>query len=256
MIQVLARAHRILVYLRTHDDRPVGVTELARDLGISVQACANIVRTLLELGYVARARHANGYQLGPMAYRLGRGKVFREDLVEVATPIIDDLVKRIGEYCVLVVNHAMQRAVVLARQPERELQVNPGDEQLLELPGTSTGRVMLAYASETDRARYVRKHPLPWPQWPEVSDFDTLERICARIRAEKIYLNVPPGNPEERSVTFAMAVLPFQDEEPECVLGVRMPAFRFREERRSFYLDECRRAVGELESALRSKTFS
>ena len=70
MIQVLERFHRILLCFAGQPDRPRALGELAERVGISSPACANIVRTMVELGYLRSLGKRRGYLPGPAAFFL------------------------------------------------------------------------------------------------------------------------------------------------------------------------------------------
>ena len=63
MIQVIERVEKILVYLSEHRKREVPLTEIADSLGMNRATCANILKTMKDLGLVEQNAYRKGYIL-------------------------------------------------------------------------------------------------------------------------------------------------------------------------------------------------
>lgn len=73
-------------------DRPeMGLSEIARALGLSRSAAFRTVYTLTHLGYLLCDPRSHSYRLGPAVLRLGHGYLAARELVEVALPELERL---------------------------------------------------------------------------------------------------------------------------------------------------------------------
>ena len=71
MIQVIERVEKILTYLSENKTREVPLTEIADNLGINRATCANILKTMRELGFVEQSSYRKGYILGDKVFEDG-----------------------------------------------------------------------------------------------------------------------------------------------------------------------------------------
>ena len=62
MIQVLERFAKIMNHVSAHDEAPCRLRDLAAMLGVSPSACANIVSSMVKLGYLESAEQG-GYRI-------------------------------------------------------------------------------------------------------------------------------------------------------------------------------------------------
>lgn len=61
MIQVIERVEKILVYLSENRNREIPLTEIADNLGMNRATCANILKTMKDLGFVEQNSYRKGY---------------------------------------------------------------------------------------------------------------------------------------------------------------------------------------------------
>ena len=95
MIQVLKRAAVILEHVAARRDRPCRLRDLAALLEISPSACANIVSSMVKLGYLESAGR-EGYRLGPAPSLLVRFGMYKRYLSQCAAPCLDELVAAVN----------------------------------------------------------------------------------------------------------------------------------------------------------------
>ena len=193
MIQVLDRAFSILNTVSREPRREHSISELAGTLGIRNTTCANIVRSLVDSGYLVSEGPRRGYRLGPKPFHLTRNAPYRQDLVDAAAPHIQELVKEVNETCLLSVLRANSRYVLFHVMRDSELQIRTEfikDEDAYEV---ATGRLMIAYMSDTARDRFVTQVGLPGARWYGVEARVDLEKACAQIRKLGCCASEPQG---------------------------------------------------------------
>lgn len=149
MIQVLERFHRILLCFAGQPDRPRSLGELAERVGISSPACANIVRTMVELGYLRSLGKRRGYLPGPAAFFLFAANPY-PFLVEVARPEMEALAAEKTSFVILVCEDGGFRRELFSISDTAIIQIqnrNP-EALIMNLFRCSTGIMLLAQMEE------------------------------------------------------------------------------------------------------------
>jgi IclR family pca regulon transcriptional regulator len=130
--------------------RPLlGVSELAREVGLNRSTTHRYVATLAALGYLEQDAATRRYRLGPRVVNLGFSALSSMDLREVAAPHLQRLSDETGH----TVNMAVLDGVDIvyidrcrsARQGQREIDLNLHVGSRLPAYCTSMGKVLLAF---------------------------------------------------------------------------------------------------------------
>ena len=128
--------------------RPMGLSEIAAECGITRSSAYRLLYTLTHVGYASFDDAAKTYALGPSVLHLGYGFLSGRDLIEVATPHLVRLRDRTGWSAHL--GELVGRDVVyLARVATRRSiasTVHVGTQ--LPARSTSMGRVLLSHLPE------------------------------------------------------------------------------------------------------------
>lgn len=96
--QVKALRHGLEILRMMTDSQPViGVSEMARKIGVHRSSASRLAATLHAMGFLSRAGEAGQYRLGPELIRLGRLADRDVDLVERATGPLRQVVEQTGE---------------------------------------------------------------------------------------------------------------------------------------------------------------
>lgn len=237
MIQVIERFNLILEYVTDNHNRPCRIKELSALLQISQPACSNIVRTMVQLGYLESATDANGYVIGPKPSMLVRNGRYKQFLTKIAEPLIDTLVGKINEMCLLVTDSNFKRILLLQKQGERPVQVSSDIRASENLFHTATGMVILAHLPENEVRSFAIKNPVNKTIFPEVSSLESLIPKLNKIRKDRYLLILH----EEKDVDAfgSIAVPVYHGSHLEAVLGCKFPSYRFKGEQRNLIIQEC-----------------
>jgi IclR family pca regulon transcriptional regulator len=127
----------------------LGVSELARGLGLSVSTTHRYVATLAELGYLEQDHGTRKYRLGPRVLDLGFSAINSMDLRGIATPHLQQLSEETG----YTVNMAVLDDVEIVyvercrsrRAGQREIDLDLHIGARLPAYCTSMGKVLLAF---------------------------------------------------------------------------------------------------------------
>lgn len=144
--QTVVRALMVLELLR-ETSRDMGVTDVARALSLNISTTHRILRALVGAGYVAQNPETDRYHLGRQAYLLGLAAGRNLGLGEV-TPILERVRDETGESANLVVRDRDEGLVVLRVESEQPLRFTQEAGARIPLYCTSSGKVLLAFASE------------------------------------------------------------------------------------------------------------
>lgn len=223
MIQVLDRAFTIIEQVALAPRREHSLSELAATLGIRASTCANIVRSLVDSGYLESSGPRRGYRLGPVPYLLARRAPYAADLTDAAKGEMEALCKELNETCVLSVLRGIRRHVLLHVRHDSPLQIRQ-DVLLLEDPYRSpSGRLLVALLPVHERDRLVKRLGPPGDAWPEADTRSALERTCASIRQQGCCLYVPDDGD-----ALAGVACPVVHADGYAALGVFLPRYRFK----------------------------
>jgi len=94
-IQTVTNALRMLEVF--HSENEMGVSELARELGLHKNNAFRLLATLELAGYIQQTPATELYHLGPRCLELGRAFSRSHTLMSQARPILEELADEIGE---------------------------------------------------------------------------------------------------------------------------------------------------------------
>jgi DNA-binding IclR family transcriptional regulator len=116
-----------------------------------------LLRALTARGYLAQGR-AGEYRLGAGALDLGATTGGQRELVEVAPPVVVDLMRRTGETVFLSTLSSDRTSIVYVDKVESDqvIRYAAGVGDRRPLHATSSGKVILAFLSAEEREEIVR----------------------------------------------------------------------------------------------------
>jgi DNA-binding IclR family transcriptional regulator len=113
-VVAVQRAVQILRYLGSAQ-RPAGVNEVSRALGIVPSTCQHILKTLDHDGLVSEDKVAKKYQLGPTLLRFARDMVGSNDFVRNAQVVLDPLAATHQVTTAAIWREGTDRIIVVAK---------------------------------------------------------------------------------------------------------------------------------------------
>ncbi len=134
-------------------DPELGVSDVARRLGVAKSTAHRLLQTLVTRGFVEQDHRTGDYRLGMHLYELGQLALARNSLRHVALPTLRHVAGATG----LTVNFAVADGpdVVFVERIENQDGVRILGHSGLRLPAhcTSSGKVIAAFNREADDAR-------------------------------------------------------------------------------------------------------
>ncbi len=197
MILVVEKLFRILAHLR--GDRETPLAELAEQTGVNKGTLCNLLRSLLELGFVERGA-AGCYRLTEKFRRLGTPDA--EHLATLAGNAVRELADNTRESGVAAVLEHGELRILAQHQFDRDLMVGPCFYRNLSLFHSVSGRIILAGLPTERLDALLEQTGPPGDRWPEGASRAALDGELARLRREKIAVM---DNPAAGIKAFAVA---------------------------------------------------
>jgi IclR family KDG regulon transcriptional repressor len=234
MISSLAGGLRILDLL-VMEGRPLRLSEIARSLELSKSGLHSLLATLVECGY---ADHLQGgfYQLGLKAWRIANAFP-TADLVHVASPVMEALVRQVGEGCILGVLNGVDVSYLHLVESRQVVRVHAQVGERIAAHATSTGLALLAFQDEALVQRLM-PHSLEALSSKTITDHDALWAELGRTRARGYSVNRGGWHDDVGGI----AVPVMGEVGPIAALCISLPLFRMTK-------GWIRRMVGPLQEA-------
>lgn len=183
-MRILHRASLVLSLLGAAPGQPLD--DIAGACGLPRSTCARLLVALADLGWVEHHAGRGGWQLGPRAQALAEGRPYRTALLAAAEAPLRAAARVLGQPVALSVLAGTRRMVLARMLPDgtcdRRLVADPDHD----LPGSSTGRLLIAMLPPAQRRRLCAVLGLPDPRrWPGAVDARELTaelRMLARER--------------------------------------------------------------------------
>ena len=219
MIQVIGRVFAILEELSL--DGEVALDSLAGITGLNKGTLCNILRSLIELGYVRRSRGSH-YVLTDRIRELAAPEVFTGEERETMRQAVRSLAEATGESGVLSMLRGDRVSVVEQAQHQQALMVNTVEiYAALSLYHSVSGRILVAGLSESRRASLCGRNGFPGAEWDDIRTLGELEKACRKIRRSGLSVM---KNPQQGIIAFAVPV--HWRDGKILSLGLTMPLMR------------------------------
>jgi IclR family transcriptional regulator, KDG regulon repressor len=222
MEKTVTKAFRLLEAL-SESDRPVGISELARDLGMTKSNVFRLLNTLMKLGYLRRTRDQALYEPTLRLWAMGLKVVNRMDLKKVSEPFLQELVDETGESVHLSILD--EQGVVFINKVEGKSPVRAYSRIGDRPPAwcTGTGKALLSYLSHDEVRSYCPE--LIRYTSKTITDYDKLFKELDAIRRQGYSVNFGEWRDSVRGV--AAAILESTGK-AVAAIGVSGPAERLK----------------------------
>lgn len=242
MVQSVRRAADILMVI-AGASQSVTLEEIARATNLNKSTCAHIVSTLCDAGFVTRISRKEGYCLGPFVYLLTQNRCFKQELIQICSPIMSWLHRRTGETVLLSVMYEGYKLIIHRIDGRRQL----SDVRTKLIKGivypTATGRMLMAHMSREELCEiYNRLGPPRGEEWTGVHNLKNMEAALEKIRRDG-YVKAT----DEPDVVGYACILKSHSGEPVAALGMAVPE-RLSDD--SHLISDLKRAAQEINRRL------
>lgn len=196
-VQSLGRAFAILEEIARHREG-IGLAELAKLVGLHNSTAFHLAKTMVSLGYIRQERDSKRYRVGRPLFALAASALDEIEMVNLATPILEDLSRETGESGHFAVRMG-DAVIVIARTS------GPGAFQLTDRVGvvrpahcTALGKIILASLRPDQLKRFLERVELKPSTKKSITDPSVLLKEIAEIRRSAIAFDDGEFNPEVR----------------------------------------------------------
>ena len=144
-IKSLARGLQILELLGEAEDS-VGVTELAKEIGVDKSSISRLVQTLVNHGFAERDLHSRRYHMGAKIRELSKRGDPHSSLRGKALPFLQKLVENTSENAHVAIYSMGQSLVIADVESTAQLRVVSEEGRLEPLYCTAIGKCILAFS--------------------------------------------------------------------------------------------------------------
>lgn len=227
-IQSLERAFDILELIASHNT-PVPLKTIAEEMDLSVSTVHNLVRTMVNRGYIQHVGARGGFVLGYELVELAAVVPVQFQISDVVKPYVVDLYDRSEKestYFSVIRKDIISTEIYIPSS--YALSVSLGTDTLDKLYCSAQGKVFLAYMSETHLNKYFRSHELTKMGPNTITNEAVLRKELELTRTRGYALNE-----EESELGAAGLAAPVLDGAGHLlgVLAVGLPAIRMKEKR-------------------------
>jgi IclR family KDG regulon transcriptional repressor len=202
-IQSLGRAFAILEEVARHRDG-IGLAELSKRVGLHNSTTFHLVKTMVSLGYIRQEKDSKRYRVGRPLFALAASSFDEIEMVNVATPVLEDLSRETGES-----SHFAARmgdaVVVIARTS------GPGAFQLTDRVGvvrpahcTALGKIILASLRPDQLERFLQRVELTPSTEKSITEAPALLHEIEEVRRSGTAFDDGEFNLEVRCVAVAV----------------------------------------------------
>jgi DNA-binding IclR family transcriptional regulator len=220
MIQVINRALDILELLANNPESHKTLSEISEELNLNNATCANIIKTMVDRGYIEKLDRKKGYSLGAGIYTLAGSEGYKKNLTAAGKEECAWLTKKINENSLLAVLDKDMRRVLVREMGSHSIQANTASEK--RAYNSSTGRVLIGMLTDDELNRYIMQYGLPKKdEWEGVKDERSMMEQIKKIRENEYAVQLT------REKIVGLAVPVFKDDKTIASLSVYMPQFRY-----------------------------
>ncbi len=221
-VQSLGRAFAILEEVARHREG-IGLADLSKLVGLHNSTTFHLAKTMVSLGYIRQEKDSKRYRVGRPLFVLAASALDEIEMINVATPVLEDLSRETGESSHFAVRMG-DTVVVIARTS------GPGAFQLTDRVGvvrpahcTALGKVILASLRQDQLERFLERVELKPSTEKSITEIPKLLREIAEIRRSGIAYDDGEFNLEVRCVA-----VPVKDFTGQIIgaLGISGPIWR------------------------------
>jgi DNA-binding IclR family transcriptional regulator len=198
-VQSLGRAFAILEEIARHREG-IGLADLSKVVGLHNSTTFHLAKTMVSLGYIRQEKETKRYRIGLPLFALAASALDEIEMVNIATPVLEELSRQTGESSHFAVRMG-DAVVVIARTS------GPGAFQLTDRVGvvrpahcTALGKVILASLRDDQLKRFLERVDLNPSTKNSITEVPALLREIAEVRRTGIAFDEGEFNLEVRCI--------------------------------------------------------
>lgn len=221
----------------------VGVSELARDVGLPISTVHRLMATLVAQGFADFNSDHRRYFLGLKVFELSHRVSLVKRLSELSLPVMRKLVETTGEPSLMSVLHGDEMVYVERVEGWRRIQIRGSVGERGPLYCTSLGKMLLAFLPNEERETTIGRLKLERLAPNTIADPSELRRELAVTR--KRGYAVADEEHEEGIRAVGVPVMSSRGL-PAAAICIAAPAFRVSREKLEGFVPLLREAAQEI----------
>lgn len=162
----------------------LGISELAKSLGIGKSTVHGITSALEALGTIRRDPMTKRYILGFTLFELGRSAYSQIDLRELARPVMEELMEKAQESVFLGALNGDHVTILDIVESRQDLKITSPIGTTIPLPAAATGKVFLAALEEEKALEIIKTKGLRRYTENTITDPDQYLQEIRRVREQ------------------------------------------------------------------------
>lgn len=242
-------ATRVADVLMLFTDGPdsLGVTAIARALGLSKTVVHRTLSSLVERGFLVSDPRTREYSLGPSLASLGARALRESTLRTAALPVMRALHDSTGETVTISARVPGGRAYLDQIESTREIKMTVELGRRFPLHAGSSSTCILAFLPEAERLEYLGHHDLEALTPKTITDSGELAARIADVRVTGVAQS--DGERQQGAGSVASPIFGF-DGQVVGALSVCGPAYRMTSDTRTAMVPHVRAAADQISRAL------
>ena len=200
-------------------EESVGVSDLARRLGLGKSTVHRLLTTLAAEGLIERDEESGGYRLGLVVFELGEAVRVHLDLHAAAGPVLAAVREQTGESSQVGVLDGVDVVYVDRLESSQSLRLFTETGRRVPAHCTSSGKVLLAHLPDADLTALLASMDLiahtPHTVTEPAALRSELDRVCRRGWAEAV---------NERELGVASVAAPIRDASGAVIAAISIGA--------------------------------
>lgn len=217
-LSTVRNAARLLKQFLSREES-LGVSELARRLGLGKSNVHRLLTTLAAEGLVEQDPRTGGYRLGIVVFELGEAVKVHLDLHAAAGVVLVRLREETGESSQVGVLDGDEVVYVDRLESAYSLRLFTETGRRVPAHCTSSGKVLLAHLAEAERERFLDRAALDRLTPHTITDPAALREELAAVRARGWAQSV-----DEREIGVASIAAPIRDVHGDVVAAISIGA--------------------------------
>jgi len=225
----------------------LSVKQLIELTGLTRNRVMRLCGTLEKGGYLIQDLEARNFRLGFQIMVLGKAFEKSYNLINIARPILKELVQHTGESASLYVLEGTHRLVLAREEGTQAIRYSVAEGQRLPIHAGASGKTILAFSPEEVMRRLINKKKLTRFTPRTVTDPVLLEAELVKIRS-----NSYAFSQSERAMDAASLAAPVFNHENRLIgaISIGGPVTRFTVNNRPGYLEQVLKAAMRLSMRL------
>lgn len=139
----------------------LGISDAARDLNLSKGTVHGLFTALSDMGAITRNPLTKKYTLGLTLFELGRLAYAQTDLVDIARPVMEDLMERSSQSVFVGALNGKRVTILDIVESRQDLKITSPRGTAIPLLAGAAGKAILALMDEKEAAPLIREKELP-----------------------------------------------------------------------------------------------